>query len=145
MTCYKYSFLGTETIHFFKYRFMQFYCTTMLFWKYARWILVWQVPLVLMKTCMTFTINVENDADCKRRVLRPAQEFFTYMETSPLPGEGLQNLGLCLALRAFEQDGIFIVPHLQLHGTSVFRSHPKDRPMHLVASYDTRGDVEDLF
>jgi hypothetical protein len=26
--------------------------------------------------------------------------------------EGLQNLGLCLALRAFEQEGIFIVPHL---------------------------------
>jgi hypothetical protein len=27
-------------------------------------------------------------------------------------GEGLQNLGLCSALRAFEQEGIFIVPHL---------------------------------
>jgi hypothetical protein len=26
--------------------------------------------------------------------------------------EGLQNLGLCSALRAFEQGGIFIVPHL---------------------------------
>jgi hypothetical protein len=29
-----------------------------------------------------------------------------------IPGEGLQNLGLCSALRAFEQGGIFIVPHL---------------------------------
>jgi hypothetical protein len=27
-------------------------------------------------------------------------------------GEGLRNLGLCSALRAFEQGGIFIVPHL---------------------------------
>jgi hypothetical protein len=27
-------------------------------------------------------------------------------------GEGLQNLGLYSALRAFEQGGIFIVPHL---------------------------------
>jgi hypothetical protein len=27
-------------------------------------------------------------------------------------GEGLQNLGLCSALRAFEQGGIFIVPYL---------------------------------
>jgi hypothetical protein len=27
-------------------------------------------------------------------------------------GERLQNLGLCSALRAFEQGGIFIVPHL---------------------------------
>jgi hypothetical protein len=26
--------------------------------------------------------------------------------------EGLQNLGLCSALRAFEQGGIFILPHL---------------------------------
>jgi hypothetical protein len=34
--------------------------------------------------------------------------------------EGLQNLGLCSALRAFEQGGIFIVQHLLWHGTSVF-------------------------
>jgi hypothetical protein len=29
-----------------------------------------------------------------------------------ITGEGLQNLGLCSALRAFEQGEIFIVPHL---------------------------------
>jgi hypothetical protein len=29
-----------------------------------------------------------------------------------IAGEGLQNLGLCSALMAFEQGGIFIVPHL---------------------------------
>jgi hypothetical protein len=29
-----------------------------------------------------------------------------------IAGEGLQNLGLCSALRAFEQGWIFIVPHL---------------------------------
>jgi hypothetical protein len=29
-----------------------------------------------------------------------------------LASKGLQNLGLCSALRAFEQGGIFIVPHL---------------------------------
>jgi hypothetical protein len=29
-----------------------------------------------------------------------------------IAGEGLQNLGLSLALWAFEQGGIFIVPHL---------------------------------
>jgi hypothetical protein len=40
--------------------------------------------------------------------LRPAlEEFF-----NSKAGEGLQNLGLCSALRAFEQGGIFIVPHL---------------------------------
>jgi hypothetical protein len=29
-----------------------------------------------------------------------------------ITGEGLQNLGQCSALRAFEQGGIFIAPHL---------------------------------
>jgi hypothetical protein len=51
-------------------------------------------------------------------ILLPAQEYFT---------EGLQNVGLCSVLRAFEQGGIFIVPHLLWHGASVFfRSHPKE-------------------
>jgi hypothetical protein len=56
-------------------------------------------------------------------VLHPAQEYYTYMymETSPFnTSEGLQNLGLCSTLRAFEQGGIFFVPHLLWHGTSVF-------------------------
>jgi hypothetical protein len=29
-----------------------------------------------------------------------------------ITGDGLKNLGLCSALRAFEQEGIFIVPNL---------------------------------
>jgi hypothetical protein len=29
-----------------------------------------------------------------------------------ITGEGLQNQGLCSALRVFEQGGIFTVPHL---------------------------------
>jgi hypothetical protein len=61
-----------------------------------------------------------------------------------IAGEGLQNLGLCSALRAFEQGGIFIVPHLLRHGTSVFPVS-SEGPPHLVAFYDTRGGVEDLF
>jgi hypothetical protein len=39
------------------------------------------------------------------------------------------KLDLCSALRAFEQGGIFIVPHLLWHGPSFFRSHPKDHPI----------------
>jgi hypothetical protein len=61
-----------------------------------------------------------------------------------IASEGLQNLGLCSALRAFEQGGIFIVPHLLWHGTSVFQVSSKGPPR-LVAPFDTRGDVEDLF
>jgi hypothetical protein len=61
-----------------------------------------------------------------------------------IAGEGLQNLGLSSVLRAFEQGGIFIVPHLLWHRTSVFPVS-SEWPPNLVAYYDTRGDVEDLF
>ena len=37
--------------------------------------------------------------------------FHSYEDVT-ITGEGLQNLSLCSALRAFEQGGIFIVPHL---------------------------------
>jgi hypothetical protein len=47
-------------------------------------------------------------------------------------------------LRAFEQGGIFIVPHLLRHGASVFPVS-SEGPSHSVASYDTQGDVEKLF
>jgi hypothetical protein len=60
-----------------------------------------------------------------------------------IAGEGLQNLGQSSALRAFEQGGIFIVPHLLWHGASIFPVS-SEGPPHSVASYDTRGDVEDL-
>ena len=39
-----------------------------------------------------------------------------------IAGEGLQNLGQCSALRAFEQGEIFIVPLLLWHGASFFSS-----------------------
>jgi hypothetical protein len=61
-----------------------------------------------------------------------------------IDGEGLQNLGLCLAVKAFEQGGIFIVPHLLWHGISAFPGS-SEGPPHSIASYETRGDVEDLF
>jgi hypothetical protein len=47
-------------------------------------------------------------------------------------------------LRAFEQGGIFIVPYLLQHGTSVLLVSPKGLPHLLVASYNTQRDVEDL-
>jgi hypothetical protein len=37
--------------------------------------------------------------------------FHLYEEVT-ITSERLQNLGVCSALRAFEQEGIFIVPHL---------------------------------
>jgi hypothetical protein len=54
-------------------------------------------------------------------VLRLAQEFFTYSDVA-ITGEGLQNLSLCSALKAFLQDGIFIMSHMECSGG--FRGGP---------------------
>jgi hypothetical protein len=69
---------------------------------------------------------------------------FHLNEDVTIAGEELQNLGLCSALRAIEQGRIFIVPHLLWHGASVLPVSPEGPP-HLVASYDTKGDMENLF
>jgi hypothetical protein len=46
-------------------------------------------------------------------VLRPAQEYFTYLKTLPLPVKGYKKkIGLCSALGALEQGGIVVVPRL---------------------------------
>jgi hypothetical protein len=50
--------------------------------------------------------------DCLFAFYFPLQNFSLIYEDVTFTGEGLQNLGLCSALRAFEQGGIFIVPHL---------------------------------
>jgi hypothetical protein len=71
------------------------------------------------------------------------QIFHLYGDAT-IAGEGLQNLGLRSALRAFEQGGIFIVPHLLWHGTSIFPVS-SEGPPHSVASYDTHRDAEDLY
>jgi hypothetical protein len=42
----------------------------------------------------------------------PLKNFSLNIQYGDITGEGLQNLGLCSVLRAFEQGGIFIVPHL---------------------------------
>jgi hypothetical protein len=45
-------------------------------------------------------------------VLGPLQKNVHSYEDVTIANEGLQNLGLSSALRAFEQGEIFIVPHL---------------------------------
>jgi hypothetical protein len=64
---------------------------------------------------------------------------FSYGDVT-IAGEGLQNLDLCSALRAFEQGGIFMVPHLLRDGASVFSVSSKGPP-HSITSYDTRAWV----
>jgi hypothetical protein len=58
--------------------------------------------------------------------------------------EGLQNLGLCSALRTFEQGGGSLSCHTCWERTSVFPVSSKG-PSHSVASYDTHMGAEKLF
>jgi hypothetical protein len=51
--------------------------------------------------------------------------------------EGMQTLDLCSALRAFEQEGIFIVSHLVFPVSTEGLSH-------LIASFDSQRDAEDF-
>jgi hypothetical protein len=46
------------------------------------------------------------------RIYVPLKNFSLIYGDVAIAGEGLQNSGLCSALRAFEQGGIFTVPHL---------------------------------
>jgi hypothetical protein len=69
--------------------------------------------------------------------------FHLYGEVT-ITGEGLQNLGLCLALRAFEQEEIFIVPQSLWHWASVFPLSSEGPLPYLVVSYDTQDNAEDL-
>jgi hypothetical protein len=69
---------------------------------------------------------------------------FHLLKTSPLSVKGCKILAHARRPRAFEQGGIFIVPHLLWHGTSVFPVS-SEGPPHSVASYDTRRGVKDLF
>jgi hypothetical protein len=68
----------------------------------------------------------------------PSRFFPHLYEEVTITDEGLQNLDLCSALRAFEQEG-----SLSCHGASVFPASSEGLP-YSVASYDTQGEVEDL-
>ena len=52
--------------------------------------------------------------------LKPPKQFFRYPAAVTITGDWAAISGLCSALRAFEQGGIFIVPHLLRHGTLVY-------------------------
>jgi hypothetical protein len=52
--------------------------------------------------------------------LKPHEQFFSHLAAVTITGDSAANFGLCSALKAFEQGGIFIVPYLLQHGTSVY-------------------------
>jgi hypothetical protein len=95
-----------------------------------------------------------------------SRTFLLYGDVT-ITDEGLQNLGLCPALRAFEQGEILIATPAVSHGLSFFCLKRRTAPFrsfvrhtrgcggsiltriltgpNSVTSYDTQWDVEDLF
>ena len=59
---------------------------------------------------------------------------FSYGDV-PIPGGGMSNFGVCSALTAFEQGGIFIVPR-GLGFVALSEGSPPPSPPHLVALYE---------
>jgi hypothetical protein len=59
----------------------------------------------------------------------PSSRIFHLYGDVTIAGEGLQNLGLCSALRAFEQGGSLLCHTCCDTGPRFFRSHLKDRPI----------------
>ena len=60
---------------------------------------------------------------CLFGVYRPTREFFTHMETLPLPVKGCKFWPICSSFMATEQWGFFSVPHSLWHGASVYIVH----------------------
>jgi hypothetical protein len=69
-------------------------------------------------------------------VLRSGQEFSL---------EGQQNLGLCSALRAFEEGGIFILPHLLWHRPSDFLVSSKGSHRTIQSPLTTRMWIRRIY
>jgi hypothetical protein len=67
----------------------------------------------------------------------PSRIFHLYSDITTGGAERQQNLGLCSVLRAFDEGGVFIVPHQLRYGASVFLVS-SEWPPRLVASYDTQ-------
>jgi hypothetical protein len=61
-------------------------------------------------------------------ILRPAQKFFTFMETSPLPVKGCKILSYARRSGPLRREGSLSCHTCCDTGPRFFRSHPKDRP-----------------
>ena len=72
----------------------------------------------------------------------PEHFFFSYPAAVTITGDWAANLGLCSALRAFEQGGIFIVPHLHRHGIWGFSGLLRKTGTH-VPQWDSNSRLED--
>jgi hypothetical protein len=62
-------------------------------------------------------------------VLRSAQEYFTYMETSPMPVKGCKIWAYARRSGPLSREGFLLCHTCCGTGPRFFRSHPKDRPI----------------
>ena len=92
----------------------------MFFNKCYTMLLCWEWKWYFIFCCWFFFCNIDIPRlfVCLFGVFRHTWNFFTHMETSLTA-----NFDLCLALSAIKQWGSLHVPHLLLHGTSVYNSH----------------------
>jgi hypothetical protein len=70
-------------------------------------------------------------------VLRPAQEYFTYMETSPLSVKSCKILAYARRSGPLSREGSLSCHTCCDMGHRFFRSHPKDPPLHSESQYSS--------
>ena len=76
-------------------------------------------------------------------VLRPTQEYFTHMETSPYAGEGLQILAYARHLWPLSSEGSFTCQHLLRHGTSSFTVSSEGQDTNQCSQCDSNSRPHD--
>jgi hypothetical protein len=89
-------------------------------------------------TQFVFVSNKTNNLliDWLLSVLRPTQEYFTYMETSQMPVRGSTILAYARRSVSLSMGDLYRV---------IVFPVSSEGPPHSFASYDTQGDVKDLF
>jgi hypothetical protein len=90
----------------------------------------YQICLILKKLSCALIAIVQKYwlIDWLFTVLRPAQDFFTYMETLPLPVKGCKIWAYARRSRPLSREGSLSRHTCCDTGPRFFRSHPKDRP-----------------
>jgi hypothetical protein len=87
------------------------------------------VLICILSVHYTWYITYIRLIDWLFTVLHPAQEYFTYMETSPLPVKGCKISAYARHSGPLSREGSLSCHTYCDMGLRFFRSHPKDRPI----------------
>jgi hypothetical protein len=72
------------------------------------------------------TVNLDLQKICLFVCFESHEQFFSYLVTVTITGDGAANLDLCLALTAFSSEGSFTCHTYCDTGPPFLRSYPKD-------------------